>query len=129
MPEGMHEFLWFALGVFSYRIVSGILQYGHLSVLFEDQLDHMLIILHILSKDLDKALEMKYSFIKDTNISNEEFTEIKETDNKSFKIWREMTIARIITHWPQPYKKLIRFNNWREAISQLRESKKKVVAK
>ena len=127
MPDGMHEFLLFVLGVFSYRIVSGILQYGHLFVLFEKQLNHMLTILHILSEDLDKAVEMKYSIIKDTNISDEEIKEIKEIDSKLLKVWREMTIARIITHWPKSYKKIIRFNNWREAISQLRESKKKLL--
>ena len=49
-------------------------------------------------------------------------------DQESHKIWREMTIARIITHWPKLYKKLIRFNNWNEAIKYVRESKK-VVAK
>ena len=129
MPPGMDEFLWFALGVFSYRIVSGILQYGNLSILFEEQLNHILKLLHILSEDLDKSLEMKYDVMRDAGISEEEIKNVKENDNQLFKIWREMTIARIITHWPQPYKKLIRFNNWREAISQLRESKKKVVAK
>jgi hypothetical protein len=129
MPDGMHEFLWFVIGVFSYRIISGILQYGHMFGLFELQLYHMLKILHIFSEDLDKALEMKYSIIKDTKISDEEMKKIREADSKSCKIWREMTISRIITHWPKLYKKLIRFNNWREAISQLREDEKKVVAK
>ena len=127
MPDGMHEFLWFILGVFSYRIISGILQYGHLSMLLERQLNHILIILNILSEDLDKALEMKYSIMEDLNISEEEVKEIKEVDKKSFKVWREMTIARIITHWPKSYKKLIRFNNWREAVSQLKDSKKKLL--
>jgi hypothetical protein len=65
MPDGMNEFLWFILGVFSYRIVSGLLQYGQLAVLFEEQLNHILKLLDILSKDLDTALEMKYSIMKD----------------------------------------------------------------
>ena len=53
MPEGMNEFLWFVLGIFSYRIISGMLQYGQLAILFEEQLYHMLKLLDILSKDLD----------------------------------------------------------------------------
>jgi len=129
MPEGMNEFLWFILGAFSYRIVAGILQYGNLVVLFEEQLYHMLKILNILSEDLDKALEMKYSIIKDTGISEEEIKLIRGVDDKYFKIWREMTIARIITHWPKLYKKLIRFDNWKEARTQLRKTEKKVLAK
>ena len=129
MPDGMHEFLWFALGVFSYRIVTGILQYGQLAVLFEEQLYHMLKILDILSEDLDNALKMKYSIMKDMNTSDEEIKDIREIDKESFKIWREMTISRIITHWPRLYKKLLQFNNWREAMNYARNSKKKVVAK
>tara|TARA_Y100001973_G_C5176240_1_gene322117 strand:+ start:440 stop:823 length:384 start_codon:yes stop_codon:yes gene_type:complete len=127
MPDGMNEFLWFSLGVFSYRIISGILQYGHLAELFEKQLAHILNVLHILSEDLDNALEMKYSTMRESGVSNEKIKEIREVDNKSYKIWREMTIARIITHWPRLYKKLIRFGNWKEAISYLRESKKKLL--
>jgi hypothetical protein len=129
MPDGMNEFLWFALGVFSYRIVTGILQYGQLAVLFEEQLYHMLKILDILSEDLDNALKMKYSIMKDMNTSDEEIKDIREIDKESFKIWREMTISRIITHWPRLYKKLLQFNNWREAMNYARNSKKKVVAK
>lgn len=128
MPEGMNEFLWFILGVFSYRVISGILQFGHLAVLFEEQLHHILKLLDILSKDLDKAYEMKYDVMKDAGLQDEEIHLIKEKDTKFYKIWREMTIARIITHWPKLYKKLIRFNNWREAMRYVRDAKK-VVAK
>jgi len=127
MPDGMNEFLWFALGVFSYRIVSGILQYGNLSILFEEQLNHILKLLHILSEDLDKSLEMKYDVMRDAGISEEKIKNVKENDNQLFKIWREMTIARIITHWPKLYKKLIQFSNWREAIVQLQKAKKKLL--
>jgi len=127
MPDGMNEFLWFALGVFSYRIISGVLQYGQLAELFEKQLAHMLNVLDILSEDLDNALEMKYSVIKDSGASSEEIKDLRSIDNKLHKIWREMTIARIITHWPKLYKKLIRFNNWREAISYSRKSRKKLL--
>ena len=127
MPDGMNEFLWFALGVFSYRIISGILQYGHLAELYEKQLSHMLSILNILSEDLDNALKMKYSIMKDANVPDEEIKEIQDIDSKLYKVWREMTIARIITHWPKLYKRLIRFDNWRGAISYLRESKKKLL--
>ena len=128
MPEGMNEFLWFILGVFSYRIISGALQYGHLAVLLEEQLYHILKLLDILSKDLDNALEMKYSIIKSTGLHDEEIKRIQENDKESHKIWREMTIARIITHWPKIYKKLIRFDNWKEAMRYIRNTKK-VVAK
>jgi hypothetical protein len=129
MPEGMNEFLWFILGVFSYRIVAGLLQYGQLAVLFEEQLYHILKLLDILSKDLDNSLEMKYSVMKDAGVHDEDIKITKEIDDKSFKIWREMTIARIITHWPKLYKKLLQFNNWNEAMKQVRNFKKKVVAK
>tara|TARA_R110000824_G_scaffold277546_1_gene465747 strand:- start:1359 stop:1745 length:387 start_codon:yes stop_codon:yes gene_type:complete len=128
MPDGMNEFFWFVLGVFSYRIVSGIFHYGTLAALFEEQLYHILKLLHILSKDLDTALEIKYNIMEDAQIHDEEIKLVKEADNKLLKVWREMTIARIITHWPQLYKKLISFNNWREAISYLKKNKK-VVAK
>ena len=71
---------------------------------------------------------MKYDVMKDAGLQDEEIHLIKEKDTKFYKIWREMTIARIITHWPKLYKKLIRFNNWREAMRYVRDAKK-VVAK
>ena len=90
MPDGMHEFLWFVLGSFSYRIVSGILQHVQLLELFELQLYHMLKMLHILSEDLDKSFEIKYSIMKDTNLSDAKIKEIRETDGKLFRVWREI---------------------------------------
>lgn len=127
MPEGMNEFLWFILGVLSYRIIAGILQYGHLAILFEQQLNDILKLLHILSEELDKAFEMKYSIMKDAGTHDEEIKIVQDVDDKLLKIWKEMIIARIITHWPKAYKRIVKFNNWREAIEQLRKAKKKLL--
>ena len=129
MPEGMNEFLWFIIGVLSYRIVAGLLQYGQLAALFEEQLHHILKLLDIMSKDLDNTLEMKYSAMRDAGVHEEEVKIVRDKDNKLLQLWRETTIARIITHWPGLYKKLIQFNNWREAMNYIRRAKKKVVAK
>ena len=129
MPGGMNEFLWFILGVFSYRIIATFLQYGHMSEVFNRQLEHLIKILAIVSEDLDNVREIKYSMMKDAGVSDEEVKGIREIDDNSYRIWREMTIARIITHWPKLYKRLIKFNSWREAMHYLRESSNKNVAK
>ena len=82
-----------------------------------------------MSKDLDNTLEMKYSAMRDAGVHEEEVKIVRDKDNKLLQLWRETTIARIITHWPGLYKKLIQFNNWREAMNYARRAKKKVVAK
>jgi len=124
MPEGMNEFLWFVLGIFSYRVVASILTYGHMSIFMDDLRNNILKLLAVTMEDIVQLREHKYIIMKEVDLPEEEIQAAREADKKTLSVWKESIVARFIVHWPKYYRSLLKFDNWREAMSELKEVKK-----
>ena len=124
MPDGMNEFLWFVLGIFSYRLIASILNYGHMSLFMDDLRNNVLKLLAIIMEDAAYMRECKYKLMKESGFSEEEIEKSEQSDKKELSVWKEATIARFINHWPRYYKSLLKFNNWNEAMNELGKVKK-----
>ena len=121
MPQGMNEFIWFALGIMSYRIVISILEHGHMYNLMVEIKDDMLKLLVVLAEDMEYIRQLKYKYLYDANISTDEIEKIKEVDKRVYKIWKEAVIARMIRSWPKMYRKCLKFHNWDSAVRSIKE--------
>ena len=115
MPDGMDQFLWFIIGVFSYRIISSILNYGHMHSFMKSLKDDILKLLFILEEDVQSVLELKHQHLKSSGTDEGEIKERVDKDKQVINIWREVIISRLRTQWPKYYRDLLKFNNWREA--------------
>ncbi len=125
MPDGMDQFLWFVIGVFSYRIVTSILNYGHMHIFMSSLKFDILKLLFILEEDIQTAQDMKYSSLRLSKIDEGELKETMEKDKQVVNIWKEVIISRLRIQWPKYYKDLLNFNNWREAKNSHRDNLKK----
>jgi len=125
VPNGMDQFLWFATGVISYRIISSILNYGHMYSFMKSLKEDILKLLTILEEDVKHALELKHEHVRSAN-SDEEYIKAKiEKDKQAISIWKEVIISRLKTHWPKYYRDLLKFNNWKEAKKDFEDQYKK----
>ena len=115
MPNGMDQFLWFVAGVFSYRIISSILNYGHMYSFMKSLKGDIIKLLIILEEDINSAAKLKYERLRSSGLSKEDLEEKADKDKQIVNIWKEVIISRLKTHWPKYYKDLLKFNNWREA--------------
>ena len=115
MPNGMDQFLWFVAGVFSYRIISSILNYGHMYSFMKSLKGDIIKLLIILEEDINSAAKLKYERLRSSGLNKEDLEEKADKDKQIVNIWKEVIISRLKTHWPKYYKDLLKFNNWREA--------------
>ena len=125
MPDGMEQFLWFIIGVFSYRIISSLLNYGHMHAFMNTLKLDILKLLFILEEDMQSAYDIKHRSLRSSGIDENELKETMEKDKQMLSIWKEVIISRLITQWPKYYKDILNFNNWREARNSYRNNLKK----
>ena len=125
MPDGMEQFLWFIIGVFSYRIISSLLNYGHMHTFMNTLKLDILKLLFILEEDMQSAYDIKHRSLRSSAIDENELKETIEKDKQMLSIWKEVIISRLITQWPKYYKDVLNFNNWREARNSYRNNLKK----
>ena len=115
MPNGMDQFLWFVAGVFSYRIISSILNYGHMYSFMKSLKGDIIKLLIILEEDINSAAKLKYERLRSSGLSKEDLEEKADKDKQIVNIWKEVIISRLKIQWPRYYRDLLKFNNWKEA--------------
>jgi len=125
MPDGMDQFLWFVMGVMSYRIISSILNYGHMYSFMNSLKGDILKLLTILEEDLNQALSLKHAHMCSAELDEEEIKVQVEKDKQAINIWKEVIISRLKTHWPRYYRDLLKFNSWKEAKKEFKDQFKK----
>ena len=125
MPDGMDQFLWFVAGVFSYRIISSILNYGHMYSFMSLLKEDILKLLTILEEDLNQVIEHKHKYLLSTSLEEEEIKVKIEEDRQKINIWKEVIISRLKLHWPKYYRDLLKFNYWKEAKKEFKNQLKK----
>jgi len=119
MYEQYVELIWFLVGVFVYRTLSAILTYGHLANFVERINNQSLTLLGTVAADLSLARELKYKHLKRSGISDEEFEEVEEIDERVFKNWKASAIGNFLIHFPKNYRFLVKYKDWDGAMKEL----------
>jgi len=121
MPAGINEFIWFVVGIISYRIVTTALEHGHMYNLLAEVKDDMLKLLVVLAEDMEYIRQLKYKYLRDASIPVDEIEKIKEVDTRVYRTWKEAIIARMICSWPKLYRRCLKFHNWDTAVRSIKE--------
>ena len=130
MIEEYKEFIWFFAGVFAYRTLTAIMVYGHMHIFVKGVTDQSLKMLGAMAEDIGFIKEVKYKHMSESGASNESIQLIKETDERSFNVWKSVCISHMLVNYPQPYRRQIKLEDWDTAMQELDriykyESKKK----
>ena len=64
MLEEYNEALWFFAGVFTYRILSTLLTYGHMAEFVKSVNEQMLRMLGSMAADIAYARHLKYTYLE-----------------------------------------------------------------
>ncbi len=115
----MYEFMYFALGILAYRIISTVLNYGHLADHVKLVNEQSLRVLGTVTEDISFARGLKYKTLKESGMPEEEVEKIKIVDDKSFQVWKDVTIGRIIYTFPKHYRHLVKYIDWQGAMKEL----------
>lgn len=123
--QGLTEVVWFFAGVMTYRTLAMVFAYTHMALFLEEISQQSLKLLGVISEDVAFTRSLKYLNLADSGLSEEEIETIKEIDEKTFETWKNATIYHMISAWPRPYRKMLKFQNWPEAMDELTKIYKK----
>tara|TARA_Y100001973_G_C5151338_1_gene308288 strand:+ start:410 stop:805 length:396 start_codon:yes stop_codon:yes gene_type:complete len=118
--QALEALMWFFGGIFSYRIVSKLLNYGHMINSYREIMFSSLMLLKLADENFSKVNET----VRETSIKNGDSDLQAETEYNSnmqlLEVWRNLNIATIIQLTPRGFQGLIKFKNWSEAMSLLK---------
>ena len=121
-PGALHALMWFFAGVFSYRILAKLLNYGYMVNMFTEMLVSVLLMLRLSDEYMQKGNE----FLKDASLKSgkdkETVDKEQEANLAALELCRSLAIATIISTTPRHYRGLLRFNDWNEAMRLLKNA-------
>lgn len=108
---------WYVAGIFSYRIMTVILNYAHASIIFERALIECIALLTYGSDNFNALNDATHQINKNKN------KEAHESNKEHLKLWQEMMILTLITLTPKYLKGLVTFKDWDSAQRFLRQKR------
>tara|TARA_R100000008_G_scaffold81762_1_gene65352 strand:- start:2004 stop:2261 length:258 start_codon:yes stop_codon:yes gene_type:complete len=72
-------------------------------------------------EDVAFIKQLKYKTLEDEGASRSTIRTIKEADNKALENWKKSVIQKFIDTCPPPFRTIIRFSTWDEAMEILTE--------
>ena len=118
--QALEALMWFFGGIFSYRIVSKLLNYGHMINSYKEIMFSSLMLLKLADDNFSRINEaVRESCLKKGDDSLQVETEYN-SNMQLLEVWRNLNIATIIQLAPKGYQGLIKFKTWPEAMSLLK---------
>ena len=109
--------LYFFSGVFSYRLLTSLLNYNQMYASFYDNIISCLEMLASVDDSICLANNYKYEDLEKTNIPEGELEDIKQADRTIIATWRQMVIVSILKRAPRHYRLSSKFTTWNQAMS------------
>ena len=109
---GVYELLWFFGGVFSYKLFTTLLTYGHLTILVKGVTYQAMTLLAIAAEDMAFIKQMRNQVAENGEYSEEQLKALKLTDERIFDVWKASAVNRLSTHWAKPFDKVVKVETW-----------------
>jgi hypothetical protein len=115
---------WYVIGIFSYRIISKLLNIGHAALIFNEALLSSLSLLKNASDNYEVASDFNH---KKTSALKKDYADQKlESDRQALQLWQRIAIANIINSTPVKLKSVLDFKDWSGAMRYLKKGIKDV---
>tara|TARA_A100001391_G_scaffold198715_1_gene180682 strand:- start:259 stop:660 length:402 start_codon:yes stop_codon:yes gene_type:complete len=113
-----HPFVWFFLGVFSYRLISKLLNYVHAIHVYNDALVSSLSIYRLADLKIRNINKTRYLYLEETK-DLKRLKKEKQIDQQVLAMWRTVCIHSLINHMPKNMRRLAKFRDWDSAMKWL----------
>ena len=125
--NAMEAIMWFFGGIFTYRILTAILNYGFMINIYHEMLIMILSLLAMADKNFQKASEICYNTSIAAGKSKEELLKEQEGAKLNLNLWRNLVIMNIMKLTPTRFRSVLKFNSWNSAMNYLKETRKENV--
>ena len=109
--------LGFVGGVFTSFYLTRIMEVVHMHRIFRDVVAHSLLMCVGIIEDLAFLKELKRKQMVEGEFTREQIAKFEEVDDQTLTRWKDAVILSLISKAPRPFRTMIPFNNWNEAIA------------
>ena len=111
--------MWFFGGIFVYRILTKILNYGYMVNMYREILFSSLAMLKLADENFARANKVARETSEKSGKDPEKVNLESETNILVLQTWRTLVIATIKKMTPNYFSSLTEFNNWQQAMKFL----------
>ena len=119
--HAVEAIMWFFGGIFAYRILTKLMNYGYMINIYKETLFSSLMLLKLADENFIRINKA----VRDHSLKRGEDELQAETEYTSnmnlLEVWRNLNVATIVQLTPRSYRGLVQFKNWHEAMNLLKE--------
>jgi len=123
----VEAFMWFFGGIFTYRIITSIINYGHMVGVYNEMLLTILSLLALADENFQKAGKICYNTSVTAGKSEEDLAKEQENIDFNLKLWRNLVIMNVMKMTPTKFRSVLKFNSWNSAMKYLKETRERNV--
>tara|TARA_R110000751_G_scaffold199297_1_gene304006 strand:+ start:78 stop:488 length:411 start_codon:yes stop_codon:yes gene_type:complete len=116
--------LGFAAGVFTSFYLTRFFEVVHMWRLLREVIAHLLLMCMKIVEDIAFLEELKRKQMVESGFTKEQIRKFEEVDQKTLTNWKDTVILSIVTKIPRPFRSMMPFTTWREAMAFLRQELK-----
>jgi|TARA_R110002110_G_scaffold203425_1_gene414539 hypothetical protein len=112
--------LGFSVGVFSSFYLTRFFEVVHMWRLLREVIAHLLLMCVGIIEDVEFIKELKKKQMRESGFTQEQMRKFQEVDDRTLTNWKDTVILSLVTKVPRPFRSMMPFNNWHEAMAFLR---------
>ena len=112
--------LGFAGGVFSSFYLTRFFEVVHMWRLLREVTAHLLLMCVGIIEDVEFLKELKRKQMDESGFTREQIKKFQEVDERTLTNWKDTVILSLVTKVPRPFRSMMPFNTWHEAMAFLR---------
>ncbi len=116
----MFVVLGFMAGVFASLYLTRFFEVVHMWRLLREVIAHLLLMCMGIIEDVEFLKELKRKQMSESGFTREQMKKFQEVDDRTLTNWKDTVILSLVTNVPRPFRSMMPFNNWREAMVFLR---------
>jgi putative Mn2+ efflux pump MntP len=112
--------LGFTAGVFSSFYLTRFFEVVHMWRLLREVIAHLLLMCVGIIEDVEFLKELKRKQMNESGFTPEQIKKFQEVDERTLTNWKDTVILALVTKVPRPFRSMMPFNTWHEAMAFLR---------
>jgi hypothetical protein len=113
--------LGFMCGVFTSFYLTRFFEVVHMWRLLRQVIAHVLLICMKIVEDIAFLEQLKRKQMVESGMTREQIRKFEEVDNKTLTNWKDSVILSMVTKVPGPFKSMMPFRTWSEAMYFLKQ--------
>ena len=119
------EIFWFFLGAIGAVFLTRLLSITHAALLVSNTINDSLLMLSKVHEDVAFIRELKAKHMREVGMDHSQIKKFEKIDAHILGNWKETVIQNMISNCPLAFRKIMKFNNWKEAMQYLDSMYKK----